>query len=75
MADSDNATKAPESDAQEQQQQQQQQQAVPQPPAHDDVKTADDDAAQAEPVVGEHCVSDRPTRTSRTLPLILTRRR
>ena len=75
MADSDNATKALESDAQEQQQQQQQQQAVPQPPAHDDVKTADDDAAQAEPVVGEHCVSDRPTRTSRTLPLILTRRR
>ncbi|UNI20736.1 hypothetical protein JDV02_006800 [Purpureocillium takamizusanense] len=62
MTDSDIATKAPESDTQEQQQQhQQQQQQQPQQPAEGSLKSADDNVSQAEPVVGEHCVSDRPT--------------
>jgi hypothetical protein len=43
MADADNATRAPESDAQET------------PAASDNIQA---------PVVGEHCVSDRPTRTT-----------
>ncbi|KAF5563605.1 dienelactone hydrolase, partial [Fusarium pseudoanthophilum] len=47
MADADNATRAPESDAQE-------------TPAASDNIQAPAPASEA-PVVGEHCVSDRPT--------------
>ncbi|KJZ71069.1 hypothetical protein HIM_09541 [Hirsutella minnesotensis 3608] len=43
MADADNATKAPESDA------------------HDAAPAPEDSIAQPGPVVGEHCVTDRPT--------------
>lgn len=49
MADADNATKAPESDSQ---------QDGPQTTA-----APDHAHAQASSVVGEHCVTDRPTRT------------
>ena len=45
MTDTDNATKAPESDAQEN--------IIP-----------GDTPAQTGPTMGEHCVTDRPTRTS-----------
>jgi len=48
MADAENATRAPESDAQEI------------PAASDNTQTPIPAA-----VVGEHCVSDRPTRTLR----------
>lgn len=44
MADLDNATRAPESDAQEP--------IIP-----------GDTPAQTGPTMGEHCVTDRPTRT------------
>ncbi|KAK2592133.1 hypothetical protein QQS21_010171 [Conoideocrella luteorostrata] len=50
MADSENATKAPESDSQEQQAQQQQEPIIP-----------GDTPAQTGPTMGEHCVTDRPT--------------
>lgn len=46
MTDTDNATRAPESDAQE------------------DLRASDNVAAGPSAVVGEHCVTDRPTRTS-----------
>ena len=43
MADNDNATRAPESDAQE-------------------TTIPGDTSAQTGPTMGEHCVTDRPTR-------------
>ncbi|KAH7204237.1 Alpha/Beta hydrolase protein [Fusarium oxysporum] len=49
MADADNATRAPESDAQET------------PAASDNIQAPAPAPAAEAPVVGEHCVSDRPT--------------
>lgn len=46
MADADNATRAPESDAQEAQ----------------ETVIPGDTPAQTGPTMGEHCVTDRPTR-------------
>jgi hypothetical protein len=52
MTELDNATKSPESDAQEQQTQ-----LTP-----ETVSPDDDAPAQTAPSTGEHCVTDRPTR-------------
>jgi len=51
MADEELATKAPESDAQEA------------PPAVKDSLFSGDSIAQTGPSMGEHCTTDRPTRT------------
>lgn len=51
MADAENATKAPESDAQAHLTPQQKDPIIP-----------GDTPAQTGPTMGEHCVTDRPTR-------------
>ncbi|KAG5978724.1 hypothetical protein E4U55_006023 [Claviceps digitariae] len=55
MTDADNATKAPESDAQEQLTPQQRDPIIP-----------GDTPAQTGPTMGEHCVTDRPTPTGQS---------
>lgn len=56
MTNMENATKAPESDAQEQQ-------PEPEPEQKSETIIPGDTPAQEGPSMGEHCVTDRPTRT------------
>lgn len=59
MTDLENATKAPESDAQEQQTEQQAEQKAEQKA---ETIIPGDTPAQTDSSMGEHCVTDRPTR-------------